>query len=191
MYHIKREVWFGSAKLNGVNCRRLMDKNEEIIKRIRDIFIEMNKGTVSEDNINIYCNKHIQRLTEMNNAYRCMRTLTITDDLVTKTKDHICKTMLLWRKLKIPVTPSAHLFEDNIVYQMKNIVGCLADKSEDHIERAHQDNKRSERKYCGVTIFQQSQISQLKCNDLTTNYIVILKSKQIKNEKKRNLKRKR
>ena len=27
MYHIKREAWFGGAKLNGVNCRRLMDKN--------------------------------------------------------------------------------------------------------------------------------------------------------------------
>ena len=173
MYRIKREVWFGGAKLNGVNCRRLMDKNEEIINRIRDIFIEMNKGTVSEANINIYCNEHKQILTERNNAYRCMRTLTITDDLITKTKDHICKTMLLWRKLKIPVTSSAHLFEDHIVYQMKNIIGGLADKNEDHIERAHQDSKRSEIKYCGVVSFRQSQIFQLKCNDLITNHIVI------------------
>ena len=45
-------------KLNGVNCRRLIDKNEGIINSIRDISIEMNKGTVSEDNINIYCNEH-------------------------------------------------------------------------------------------------------------------------------------
>ena len=81
--------------------------------------------------------------------------------------------------MKIYVTLSVHLFEDHIVYQMENIVGGLADKSEDHIERAHQDGKRSERKYCGVTNFQQSQISQLKCNDLMTNHIVILKSKQI------------
>ena len=127
----------------------------------------------------------------MNNTYRCMRTLTITVDLITNTKDHICKTMLLWGKLKIPVTPSAHLFEDRIVYQMKNIVGGLADKSEDHTERDHQDGKRSERKYCGVTNLQQSQISQLKFNDLITNSIVKLKSQQIKNETKRILKRKR
>ena len=114
-YHIKREAWFGGAKLNGVNCRRLMDESEEIINSIRDIVIEMNKGIVSEDNINIYCNEHKQILTEMDNAYCCMRTLTITDDLITKTKDHICKTMLLWRKLKIPLTPSDHLFEDHIL----------------------------------------------------------------------------
>ena len=127
----------------------------------------------------------------MDNAYRCMRTLKITDKLISKTKDHICKTMLLWRQLKIPVTPSAHLFEDHIVYQMENIVGGLADKSEDHIERAHQDGKRSERKYCGVVNFQQSQISQLKCNDIITNRFVQLKSEQIKIETTRKLKRKR
>ena len=38
MYHIKREAWFGGAKKNGVHCRRLMDKNEDIINSIRDIF---------------------------------------------------------------------------------------------------------------------------------------------------------
>ena len=43
------------------------------------------------------------------------------------------------------MTPSVHLFEDHIVYQMKNIVDGLADKSEDHIERGHQDGKRSEK----------------------------------------------
>ena len=89
------------------------------------------------------------------------------------------------------MTPSVHLFEDHIVYQMKSIVDGLADKSEDHIERGHQDGKGSERKYCGVTNFQQSQISQLKCNDLITNLIVKLKSQQIKNETNRILKRKR
>ena len=74
---------------------------------------------------------------------------------------------------------------------MENIVGGLANKSKDHIERAHQDGKRSERKYCGVTNFQQSQISQLKCNNLITNRFVKLKYQQIKNETKRNVKRKR
>ena len=54
MYRTKREVWFSGAKLDGVNCRRLMGKNEDIINSIRDIFFEMNKGTVSE-NIILTC----------------------------------------------------------------------------------------------------------------------------------------
>ena len=51
-----------------------MDKNEEIIKSIRDIVIEINKSTVSNDSINMYCDKHKHIYTEMDNAYRCMRT---------------------------------------------------------------------------------------------------------------------
>ena len=130
-------------------------------------------------------------LIEMDNVYRCVRILTITDDLITKTKDHICKTMLLWRKLKIPVTPSAHLFEDHIVYQMKNIVVGLADKSEDHIEKAHQDGKCSGRIYCRLKFFKQSQVSQLKNNDTMTNSQVKLKLEQIKNKSKRQIERNR
>ena len=127
----------------------------------------------------------------MNNAYRCMRTLKITEVLLSKTKNHICKTISLRRELKLPVTPSTHLFEDHIVYQMKNIVGGLADKSEDHIERTHQDGKHSERIYCGLINFNQSQISQIKINNMMTNPQVKLKLEQIKNESKRNRKCKR
>ena len=103
----------------------------------------MNKGT------NMHCDKHKQIFALMDNAYRCMRTLKITDKLISKTNDHTCKTMLLWRELKLPVTPSARLFKDHIICQMENIVSGLADKSEDHIERSHQDIKRSEIIYCG------------------------------------------
>ena len=53
----------------------------------------MNKGTVSEDNINIYCDKHKQFFTEMDHVYRCMRTFKITDELIYKI--FFYKTMLL------------------------------------------------------------------------------------------------
>ena len=129
--------------------------------------------------------------TEMDNSYHCTRTSKIMDELISKTKCHICKTILLRRELKLPVTPSVHLFKYQIFHQMKNIVGGLADKNEYHIKRNYQDGKRSERIYCGLTIFQQLQISQLKCNDLMTNPQVKLKSEQIKHESKINLKRKR
>ena len=75
----------------------------------------------------------------------------------------------MWRELKITVTPSAHLFEDHIVYQMENIVGGLADKIEDRLERAHQNGKRIGRIYYGLTNFKQSLVSQLKNNDMMTN----------------------
>ena len=58
IYYIKREAWFGGAKLNEVNCRRLMDQLKVIINNIQDIFIDMNKRTITEDNMNIYCDRH-------------------------------------------------------------------------------------------------------------------------------------
>lgn len=45
---------------------------------------------------------------------------------------------------------------------MKDIAGGLADKSEDHTERGYQGAKSSERIYCELLNFRQSQISQLK-----------------------------
>ena len=82
------------------------------------------------------------------------------------------------RELKLPAIPSTHLFEDYIIYQFENIVGGLADKSEDHIERDHQDGIWSEKNYCWLTNFKQSQVSQLKNNDMMTNPQVKLKSEQ-------------
>ena len=60
-------------------------------------------------------------------------------------------------------------------------MGGLADKTEDHVKRVHQDGKCNERIYYGLTNFQQSQISQLTNNYMMKNPIVKLKSEQIKN----------
>ena len=92
--------------------------------------------------------------------------------------------MLLREELKLPVTPSAHLFEDHIVYQMENIVGGLADKGKDHIEGSQQDGKRSKSIYCGLNNFNQSQVSQLKNIDMMTSPQVKLRSEQIKSNRK-------
>ena len=104
MYHIKQEAWFGRAELNGVNCRRLIDQHEVIINNIRDTFIEMNKGAATEERINRYYDKHKQILNERNHAYHCMRSLNITKDLISKTKDHVYNTLLLWREILLPIT---------------------------------------------------------------------------------------
>ena len=72
--------------------------------------------------------------------------------------------------MKLHEIPSAHLFENHIVYQMENVVGGLANKSKDYIEGSHQDGKLSEIIYCGLTNFKQSQDSQLKNNDMMVNY---------------------
>ena len=40
----------------------------------------MNKGTVSEDSINIYCDKHKDTFNEIYHVYHCMRSLNLNDN---------------------------------------------------------------------------------------------------------------
>ena len=51
----------------------------------------------------------------MDDVYQCVRTLTIDNVLIDKTINHIKNTMILWRELKIPVTSSSHLLENDIL----------------------------------------------------------------------------
>ena len=47
--------------------------------------------------------------------YRCVWTFTINNVIIDKTRNHITNTIILWRELKVPVTPPAHLLEDHIL----------------------------------------------------------------------------
>ena len=69
------------------------------------------------------------------------------------------KIMFLWRDLKLLVTSSTHLLEDDILLQMSSIECGISNKIEDHIERNHQVDKGLERRYQCVTDFTQSQTS--------------------------------
>ena len=54
-FDIKYEVFF-CGKLNGVNCRRLMKHYVDIINGINEIFIEMSKGEVLDEDISTVTN---------------------------------------------------------------------------------------------------------------------------------------
>ena len=46
-----------NGKLNEVNCRRLTKHYIDVIDGIRDMFIEMNKGIVSDEDIRLVTRK--------------------------------------------------------------------------------------------------------------------------------------
>ena len=72
-------------------------------------------------------------------------------------------------EFKLSVTPSARLFEDHIIYQMKNIISGIAYKTEDHIERAHHDRMKRSRRYSVIADFIQSQKSQVEICGMLSN----------------------
>ena len=79
-----------------------MDQHDVRIHNIQDLFIKMNKGTVTKESIKMICDKHKQILKEIDYAYHYMKSLNITDALIKK-KDDVYNTILLWRKLNLKV----------------------------------------------------------------------------------------
>ena len=96
-----------------------MDQYEVIINNIRDIIIEMNKGTVYQKSIIMYCDKHKAIFNGMDHVYRCMRSLNITDELISKIKYNVYNTMLLWRELNLHVTSSACILKTILFIKCK------------------------------------------------------------------------
>ena len=58
-----------------------MKHHIEIIDGIKDIFIEMNKGIVSDEYICLIPNKYKTLLKEMDEGYRCIRLLNVNVDV--------------------------------------------------------------------------------------------------------------
>ena len=82
---------------------------------------------MSDEEIRKVINKYKYLLMEMDNMYRCLKTISINDILINKARIHIKNKIILWKELKLPVTPSAHLLEDHILVQMNYIDGGIAD----------------------------------------------------------------
>ena len=61
----------------------------DIINSINEIFIEMSKGEVSDLDISKVISNYKKLLKEMDDLYRCIRTLSIDDILIDETRIHI------------------------------------------------------------------------------------------------------
>ena len=88
--------YFG-GKLNGFDCRRLLKHHIDIVNGIKHIFVKMNKGIVSDEEICLLTNKHKNVLNKMDEPYHCIRSLIVDDNLIEKTRIHIQKVIFLWR----------------------------------------------------------------------------------------------
>ena len=138
---------------------------------------------VTNEEISLVPNKHKSLLNKIYEAYHCIRTINVDDNLIEKIRINIQKTILLWRDLKLQVTPSPYLFEDDTLNQMSSIEDDIADKTVDHIELSCQIGKCLERRYKGIIDFTQSQTLQIKLQDLISTPIVEMKSEQVKKKR--------
>ena len=103
------------GKLNGVNYRRLMKHHIDIINGINETLIKISKGMVLDIEFCTVTNTYKTLLNETDEAYRCIRTLIIDDNLIDKTRIHIQDIMIFWRELKLRINLSVNLLEDHLL----------------------------------------------------------------------------
>ena len=61
----------------------------DTIDGIRDIFIEMSNSIVSDEGMILIINKYKTLLKDIDEAYRCIRSLNINNDVIYMTRNHI------------------------------------------------------------------------------------------------------
>ena len=69
----------------------------DITDDIKNKYIETNKDMISDEEIYLVTNKYKTLLNEIDEVYRCIRSIIIDDNLIEKTRIHI-KNFVLWRE---------------------------------------------------------------------------------------------
>ena len=109
---------------------------------------------MKNEEIEKFCNDHRDLLISLGEAFRLLRKIDPTEMHFEECKNYIETSMSKWRELNLSVTPKAHLFEDHALSQMKNVPGGLGHKTEDFVERNHQDGIRLDRRLHGLTDYE-------------------------------------
>jgi hypothetical protein len=162
-WKISREHYHG-GKFNGVNCIRIMEKSEEIFGEDGFTGVAMHvadtgPGAVETELSIREKSKNYQNLFGILDAiWANVRGvdagLLATDEQLDFLERTVLKGKALWIGMGIgTLQPKWHLaFDGHLVHQAKKYRG-LADKSEDPIEKGHQEGKEMNRRYGRIANF--------------------------------------
>ena len=105
--------------------------------------------------------KHKKLLVMQNSVYASLRIISPSILELDEAKTNIEAMKSLWSTLGFSLTPKAHLVFAHAYFDMVRL-GGLGDKTEDFIEKRHQDQKR----YNNITMRQHHVTNQLKSQDM-------------------------
>jgi hypothetical protein len=167
-WKISREHYHG-GKFNGVNCIRIMEKSEEIFGEggFAGLAIEVAEtgpGAVeTNDSIGEKCKDYQNLFGILDAMWATVRGvdagLLSTDEQLDFLERTVQTGKELWIQMGIgTMQPKWHLaFDGHLVRQARKYRG-LADKSEDPIEKGHQEGKEMNRRYGRIPNFQHRHV---------------------------------
>ena len=180
-YNIKRQV-FHSGDFNGVCIRRLMDKAKVIFDKLTPLLIEYFKGLLTDTDIKKISNDHSDLMISLGEAFRLLRKIDPKEEDFNNCQNHVQSAMAKWRELNLSITPKVHLFEDHAVEQMRNFPRGLGHKTEDFVERNHQDGIRLDRRLHGLADYEDRTKAALSYEEMSLKAPVQQHIKKVKIE---------
>ena len=144
---IYRAAYHG-GDLNGVCCLRLVENQQEIIEKIREMCERRrnqrtNGQPCSIDKLDGKITLYSQLFESIDTAFAYLRTVAPTDDEYVQTEISLSILEQLWFQVGLSETPKAHILFNHAASQQKLLEG-LGDKGEDFVELAHQQGLRLE-----------------------------------------------
>jgi hypothetical protein len=199
------ESYHGGA-FNGVSCRRILDNAKEVMDKLGEIAESRRKESVraimmrveggdSNDTMIMICKE--EELTEkismytdllllMDHAFALIRVVAPLKGEIAQAERAISAFKIQWYKLKLPITPKAHILFKHTVAFMRNTPGGIADKCEDFVEKAHQGGYRLDQLTKTMSgSFKDQQRTQLSRQWLASEPAVQLQTLKVNKESRR------
>ena len=159
---ISQEYYHG-GKFNGVNCIRIMDKSNEIFDNAGTLLAEMHDPALATmEGIQKTVEDYKNLMGCLDAIWSAVRGLDLgllptAADLVFLEKA-IAEGKRRWLELGLSTLhPKWHLTFDGHLLHCVDACGGLADKSDEAIEKGHQEWKRLQERFCRIRNFEQQQ----------------------------------
>jgi hypothetical protein len=162
---IKREHYHG-GKFNGVNCIRIMENAKELLLGVEDSHGFLQKCLASkqpnalDEVVRKKCEDYSRILGLLDVVWSSVRGIEAgllpTDAQKLALQVALLETKELWIKMELTTQqPKWHLTFDGHLLEQYGKFGGLADKSDESIEKGHQDLKALRDRFRGVTSYKQ------------------------------------
>lgn len=139
--NIYQKVYHG-GDLNGVCCIQLVENQEEIMKKVKEICERCLNGNTSdlaftEEEMRNKLTQFSKLFESLDTTVAMLRIIAPTDEECKKTEKAIHILEKIWMDMDFSITPKVHILFNHAAEQQKMLEG-LGDKGEGFVELAHQ-----------------------------------------------------
>jgi len=189
---------YHGGEFNGKGVMKLMNDADLVMRNIRDHILEKipENERAGNDEICDFLSKYSNVLLVFDKIFSTARARigSLDDGEIQTLVEYIKQALVLWRRLKLSVTPKIHVLEDHLVEQLVKeenglILRGIGEFTEDFVEQAHQFGNRDEGRTRGLKDHAAKARSHSYWEHKSLNPAVQVKHFEVEIKSRRNIKK--